>query len=36
MDLQDIGWDGIDWIHSAQNKDWQLALLKMVVNFYVP
>jgi hypothetical protein len=36
MDLRDIGWEGVDWIHLAQNTDQWRALLKMVINLCVP
>jgi hypothetical protein len=35
MDLGEIGWESVDWIHLAQNKDpWQ-ALVNMAMNLYV-
>jgi hypothetical protein len=36
MDLRDLGWDGIDWIDPAQNRDWWRALLNAVMNHQVP
>jgi hypothetical protein len=32
MDLRERGWDGVDWIHMAQDR----ALVYMVMNFWVP
>jgi hypothetical protein len=36
MDLRDIGWDGMDWIHLAQDKDQWRALVNTVMNLRVP
>jgi hypothetical protein len=36
MDLREIGWDGMDWINPAQDKDPWRALLNTVMNFRVP
>jgi hypothetical protein len=36
MYLREIGWDGIDWIDLAQNRDQWRALLNMVMNLRVP
>jgi hypothetical protein len=36
MDLKDIGWDGVAWIHLAQNKDQWRAFVYMVMNLRVP
>jgi hypothetical protein len=36
MDLREIGWDGIDWIDLAQDRDQWRALVNMVMNFWVP
>jgi len=30
MDLREIGWEGVDWLHLAQNKDQQQAVVNMV------
>jgi hypothetical protein len=36
MDLQDVGWGGMDWIAVAQDRDrWQLRIY-VVMNFWVP
>jgi hypothetical protein len=32
MDLRDIGWGVVDWIHLAQDR----ALVNTVMNFWVP
>jgi hypothetical protein len=36
MDLQEIGREGVDWIHLAQNRDHWWALVIMVMNLWVP
>jgi hypothetical protein len=36
MDLREIGWDGIDWIDLAQNRDQWRALVNAVMNLRVP
>jgi hypothetical protein len=36
MDLRAIGWDGMDWIDLAQDRDQWRALVSMVVNLRVP
>jgi hypothetical protein len=36
IDLRDIGWNGMDWINLAQNRDRWRVLVNMVVNLRVP
>jgi hypothetical protein len=36
MDLIEIGWDGMDWIDLAQDRDQWKALVNTVMNFPVP
>jgi hypothetical protein len=36
MDLREIGWDGVDWIDLAQNRDQWRALVNTVMNLRVP
>jgi hypothetical protein len=36
MDLRGIGWDGVDWIELAQDRDYWRALAKKVMNLRVP
>jgi hypothetical protein len=36
MDLREIGWDGMDWIHQAQDRDQWRALVNTVMNLRVP
>jgi hypothetical protein len=36
MDLRDIGWDGMDWIELAQDRDQWRVLVNTVMNIRVP
>jgi hypothetical protein len=36
MDLRDIGWDDVDWIGLAQDRDQCRALVNTVMNLRVP
>jgi hypothetical protein len=36
IDIREIGWGGMDWIHLAQDRDRWRALVKMVMNPRVP
>jgi transcription termination factor 2 len=36
MDLRETGWDGMDWIDLAQERDQWRALVNTVMNFQVP
>jgi hypothetical protein len=36
MDLREIGWDGMDWIDLAENRDQWRALVNKVMNLRVP
>jgi hypothetical protein len=36
VDLREIGWDGIDWIDLAQDRDQWSALVNAVMNLRVP
>jgi hypothetical protein len=36
MDLREIGWNGMDWIDLAQDRDRWRALVKTVMNLRVP
>jgi hypothetical protein len=35
-ELREIGWDGLDWIDPAQDRDQWRALVNTVVNLPVP
>jgi hypothetical protein len=36
MDLIGIGWDGMDWIDLAQDRDHRRGLVRTVMNLRVP
>jgi hypothetical protein len=36
MDLREIGWDGMDWIDLAQDRDQRRALVNAVMNLRIP
>jgi hypothetical protein len=36
MDFREIGWDGMDWIKLAQNRDQWRVLVHPVMNLLVP
>jgi hypothetical protein len=36
MDLRGIGWDGVDWIDLAQDRDQWRALVNTVMNLTAP
>jgi len=36
IDLQEVGWGGIDWIELAQDMDRWQALVSAVMNLQVP
>jgi hypothetical protein len=36
MDLTEIGWDGMDWIYLAQDRDQWRALVNAIMNLRVP
>jgi hypothetical protein len=36
MDFRKIGWDDMDWIVLAQNRDQRWALVNTVMNLWVP
>jgi hypothetical protein len=36
MDLRETGWDYVDWIDKAQNRDQWRALVNMVLNLRLP
>jgi hypothetical protein len=36
MDLREIGWDGVDWVDLAQDRDHWRALVNTVMNLRVP
>jgi hypothetical protein len=36
MDLREVGWDSMDWIDQAQDKDQWKAVVNTVMNLQVP
>jgi hypothetical protein len=36
MNLREIGWEGMDWIHLAQDRDQWRALVNTVMNLRFP
>jgi hypothetical protein len=36
IDLREIGWDGMEWIYLAQDRDQWRALVNIVMNIRVP
>jgi hypothetical protein len=36
MDLRDIGWKSVDWIHLALHRDHKRAVVNSVMNLLVP
>jgi hypothetical protein len=36
MDVQEVGWGGMDWIDMAQDRDRWLTVVSAVMNLWVP
>jgi hypothetical protein len=36
MDLREIGWNGMDWIDLAQDRDQSRAFVNAVMNLLIP
>jgi hypothetical protein len=36
MDLRETEWEGVEWMHLAQDEDWWWAFVNMVRNLQVP
>jgi hypothetical protein len=35
-DLQEMGWEGVDWINLAENREKWMAFVNMVMKFWLP
>jgi hypothetical protein len=36
MDLREVGWEDVDWIHLTQDRNQWWALVNMVMNLWFP
>jgi hypothetical protein len=36
MDLREIGWEGVDWISQAEDRDQWQGLVNVIMNLLVP
>jgi hypothetical protein len=36
MDLKEVGWEDVDLVHVAQDRDQWWALVNMILNLWVP
>jgi hypothetical protein len=36
MDLRKIGWEGVDWMHLAEDKYQWRAVVNMVMKIWIP
>jgi hypothetical protein len=36
IDLREVGWEDVDWIHLAEDRDKWLALVNTIMNLRVP
>jgi hypothetical protein len=36
MDLREIRWEGVDWMHLAQDRDQWRTLVSTIMNLWVP
>jgi len=36
MDVREVGWEGVDWMHLDQDRDQWWALVKTVMNIRFP
>jgi hypothetical protein len=36
MDVREVGWEGVDWMHLDQDRDQWCALVKTVMNIRFP
>jgi hypothetical protein len=36
IDIKESGWEGVDWIHLAQDRDQWQALVNIVMDLHIP
>jgi hypothetical protein len=36
MNLREVGWEGVDWMHLVHDRDKWKTLVNMVMNLWVP
>jgi hypothetical protein len=36
IDIREIGWEGMDWIHMVQDRDHRLALVNTLIKLWTP
>jgi hypothetical protein len=36
MDVKEVGWESVDWIHLAQDRDQWWAHVNAVINLQIP
>jgi len=36
MDLREVGWEGVEWMHRAQDRDQLRALVNAIMNLQRP
>jgi hypothetical protein len=36
MDLWEIEWEVVDWMHVAQDRDWWQVLMNTIMNLQIP
>jgi hypothetical protein len=36
IDLREIGFGSMDWIHLAQDREWGWVVVNMIMNLWVP
>jgi hypothetical protein len=34
--FREVGWEGVDWMHLAQDRGWWVAVVNTVMNLWVP
>jgi len=36
MDLREVLWEGVDWMHLAEDRDHWSSLVNTIINFRIP